>query len=180
VHRPNQVGPVQAAIESFLVEKSKLIAARCRLASNGQLTHEQASEILSLVEEFERIANELSSWVGPPFHVLAAKDQERNLDKADAFLRRNFSALGIASIVEELKKKPRGRPPELRVAALEAWETKLQQPQQTWKNILSELCRVGRCGSDVQHVACFKNLMREVDRLKECLRSHKIVPRQNM
>ena len=116
----------------------------------------------SLVEEFARIASELGGWIGPAFHALAAKDQERNFDKADALLRREFSVTEIVSIVEKKpKKKPRGRPAELRAAALDALETRIsQQPRRTWKNIFSELCRAGRCGGNGQHVACLKNLTR--------------------
>lgn len=173
--RTNQVGPVRAAIESFLVEKLKPIEA---LASKGQLTQEHLVQMLCSLEEFRRIERELGSWVGPAFHAVAVEQQERNLEKADALLRREFSVSEILCIGTELKKKPIGRPPELRVTALEALETKMRQPKQTWRNIISELCRAGRCGNS-QHDACFKNLMREVDRLRKCLRSHKISLRGN-
>jgi hypothetical protein len=177
-HRTNQGGPVRAAIESFLVEKLKPIEAQLRqhevLASKGQLTQEHVNEMRCLVEEFAGIMSELGSWIGLPFHALAVKDQECNLGKADAFLRREFSVSEIVSIVAELKKRPRGRPSELRGTALEALESKIRQPKRTWKNIVSELCRAGRCGGNGRHVACLKNLTREVDRLKKCLRSHKI------
>ncbi len=177
-----QHGPVHAAIEAALIEKLDRTQARVlelgALASEGRLTQEYANELLRVVEEVRADADELGSWTGSPFHALLKERQDHSINEAGKVVlsESGFAPSEFVEVVELAKRKPRGRPAELRPIALAALETRLQHPRRKWKDIVADLCP---CGKTPHDECCVKNITREVTRLRECLRRHNILPGSN-
>lgn len=176
--------PVYAAIEAFLTDRIQQSEARVlelrALASQRQLTDEHGNEVRRLLEELKRDADELLSWIDVPFQWQPSERQDKNINEAGKVLlsEGGFDLSEVVGIIETAKRKPRGRPAVLRPIALVAWETKLQHQNQKWADIISEICRTRKCGN-TSHDNCFKNIKREVERLRRCLRRHNITPIKN-
>jgi hypothetical protein len=184
LHSGNQQnGPVHAAIDAFLGDKVQQFETRLRELethlADGR-ANELVTELFSSVIELKRAADELGSWLGAPFHALPSERQDDIINRASKILLSEncLAPAELVRVVELAKQKPRGRPAELRPVAFTAFETKLLHSEQSWRQIISELCRTRRCGN-TSHENCFKNIMREVGRLRSCLRRYDILPGVN-
>jgi len=181
VKAAHEKGLVYAAIEAFLIEKVRQFEARLSqmqtLVSEGQLTEEHANEMRRSAEELASIFNEIGSWCGPSFGQLPTKEQNRVIKNVDQLVPPgSFQFSEVVEIVEAAKQKPIGRRAVLRPIALAALEARYEHPERKWKEIIAELCSAQACGNN-SHGNCFKNITREITRLRSCLRRYKITIR---
>ena len=155
-----------AAIEAAAF--ARLEAAR-RLSLNSQDREHQRAAIQRMFRE----GRKLLGWLSQP----------SDMDRRDRALVRVLSLILTqpkltakfkADCIRTAPRRPRGRPPERKLRAVYALETKLARPEATWEEITACSCPCTK--RDGHDECCIENLESEVKRLKSVLRALDLIP----
>ena len=137
-------------------------------AETGTLTLPELKEDLDFVLE----RTKLSSWL---IGIKAPRSEENIQHFVDSWAK-YLQSLGFSGceLIEQsnnaeriARKKTRGRPPDRKLLAVEAYELKASQPELTWDDVAENLCD---CRKGKHDGTCREAIRQDVIRLQKALK----------
>lgn len=164
--------PVLKAIIAAIEQR---VARLSELAEGGSSNPIPDLQRLLDIQRLLKEIGELSGWVDLPLHGLPDEERQARIVQLSELMReQGLSLKQTLELTEVWKKRPRGRPPIKRVAAVRALEMKKYlKPKRTFPRIVRECCP---CSRKTHGLSCVEVMRQEVMALERLLKKFGITP----